>query len=189
MRPTTGERPVRSPRHARIRQAKRRRSAGRLRRLELVRSRRAADRHTGARIRGETERRFPRLAGLCDERRGVPRYEKCGTGLVGRRAPTKRLVLVRLTLSIAVVEHAAPRVFRWRGIVDHLGIELRARQAFPRLIRERVARLSYRSVRGSPKWGKTLVSPNQVIADIRSPSSVRTNNAYARAISDCASGR
>ena len=49
--------------------------------------------------------------------------------------------------------------------------------------------LSYRSVRGSPSCGKTLVSPNQVIADIRSPSSVRTNNAYARAISACALGR
>jgi hypothetical protein len=62
-------------------------------------------------------------------------------------------------------------------------------EAFPRLIRERVARLSYRSIRGSPNCGKTLVSPNQVIVDIRSPSSVRTNNAYARAISACASGR
>jgi hypothetical protein len=62
-------------------------------------------------------------------------------------------------------------------------------EAFPRLIRERVARLSYLSVRGSPNWGKTLVSPNQVIADIRSPSSVRMNNANARAISACASGR
>jgi hypothetical protein len=35
-----------------------------------------------------------------------------------------------------------------------------------RLIRERIARLSYRSIRGRPKWGKTLLSANHVIAEI-----------------------
>jgi threonine dehydrogenase-like Zn-dependent dehydrogenase len=33
----------------------------------------------------------------------------------------------------------------------------------------------HRRIRGNPKFGKTLLSPNQVIADIRSPSSVRTS--------------
>ena len=33
----------------------------------------------------------------------------------------------------------------------------------------------YRRMRGRPKCGKTLLSPNQVIAEIRSPSSVRTS--------------
>src|SRR5687768_10035380 len=93
-----------------------------------------------------------------------------GPGLLDAERPASGWPSSNSSLSIAVVEHAAPRVFRWRGILAHLGIELRARQAFPRLIRERVARLSYRSARGSPKWGKTLVSPNQVIAEIRSPS-------------------
>jgi hypothetical protein len=53
---------------------------------------------------------------------------------------------------------------------DHLGLHSRGVAAFTRLIRERVARLSYRSVRGSPKWGKTLVSVNGVglvVADSR----------------------
>src|SRR4029453_8805167 len=35
------------------------------------------------------------------------------------------------SLSIAVGEDAAPRVVRWRGIVDHLGIELRGSRGFP----------------------------------------------------------
>jgi KaiC/GvpD/RAD55 family RecA-like ATPase len=61
--------------------------------------------------------------------------------------------------------------------------------AFPRFVRERIPRLSYRSIRGSPKCGKTLLSPNQVIADIRSPSSVRANNAYGRAMSVWGEGR
>jgi hypothetical protein len=47
----------------------------------------------------------------------------------------------------------------------------------------RKLRESYRRVRGSPNCGKTLLPPNHVIADIRSPSSVSTNSAYARAIS------
>ena len=56
---------------------------------------------------------------------------------------------------------------------------------------DRLAGLSngYRSVRGSPNWGKTLVSANQVIADIRSPSSVRTNNPRGRAMSVLGMGR
>jgi hypothetical protein len=93
------------------------------------------------------------------------------------------------SLSIAVGEDAAPRVVRWRGIVDHLGIELRGVEAFPGLIHERVARPSYRSVRGSPNWGKTRLSANQVIADIRSPSSVRTNSPRGRAMSVLGMGR
>lgn len=36
----------------------------------------------------------------------------------------------------------------------------------PRLIRERIARLSYRSIRGRPNCGKTLLSANHVIAEI-----------------------
>jgi hypothetical protein len=55
--------------------------------------------------------------------------------------------------------------------------------AFPRLTCERIARLSYRRILGNPKCGKTLLSPNQVIADIRSLSSVRTSIAYGRAMS------
>ena len=47
----------------------------------------------------------------------------------------------------------------------------------------------YRRIRGSPKCGKTLLSPNQVIAEIRSPSSVRTSSAYGRAISVCGLGK
>jgi hypothetical protein len=61
--------------------------------------------------------------------------------------------------------------------------------AFPRRVRERIPRLSYRSIRGSPKCGKTLLSPNQEIADIPSPSSVRTNNAYGRVMSVWGTGR
>ena len=34
------------------------------------------------------------------------------------------------SLSIAVGEHASPRVFRWRGIVDHLGVALLRRRGF-----------------------------------------------------------
>ena len=44
-------------------------------------------------------------------------------------------------------------------------------------------RFSYRSIRGSPKCGKALLPPNQVIAEIRSPSRVRTSIPYSRAIS------
>lgn len=44
-------------------------------------------------------------------------------------------------------------------------------------------------VRGSPKWGNTRLSPNQVIAEIRSPSSVSTISPYGRAIALSASGR
>ena len=47
----------------------------------------------------------------------------------------------------------------------------------------------YRSVRGSPNCGKTLVSANQVIAEIRSPSSVRTNSRAARAMAVSGTGR
>ena len=47
---TSGERPVRSPRHARIHRAKRQRSAGRLRRLELVPSGRGTDSGVDARL-------------------------------------------------------------------------------------------------------------------------------------------
>jgi len=36
----------------------------------------------------------------------------------------------------------------------------------PRLIRERIARRSYRSIRGRPNCGKTLLSANHVIAEI-----------------------
>jgi hypothetical protein len=36
----------------------------------------------------------------------------------------------------------------------------------PRLIRERIPRLSYRSIRGRPNCGKTLLSANHVIAEI-----------------------
>lgn len=43
--------------------------------------------------------------------------------------------------------------------------------------------LPYRRIRGNPKCGKTPLSPNQVSADIPSPSSVSTSNAYGRAIS------
>jgi hypothetical protein len=42
---------------------------------------------------------------------------------------------------------------------------------------------SYRSVRGSPKCGKALLPPNQVIAEICRPSRVRTIIPYSRAIS------
>jgi hypothetical protein len=31
---------------------------------------------------------------------------------------------------------------------------------------ERIARLSYRSIRGRPNWGRTLLSANHVIAEI-----------------------
>src|SRR5262245_42233070 len=48
---------------------------------------------------------------------------------------------------------------------------------------------SYRSIRGNPNCGNTLLSANHVIADIRSPSSVRTNNAYGRAMSVLGMGR
>jgi hypothetical protein len=41
----------------------------------------------------------------------------------------------------------------------------------------------YRRILGNPKCGKTLLSPNQVIADIRSLSSVRTSIACGRAMS------
>src|SRR5262249_1414786 len=44
------------------------------------------------------------------------------------------------------------------------------------------------SVRGRPKWGKMLRSPNQVMAEMRSPSSVSTISPWARAIAACASG-
>jgi hypothetical protein len=54
---------------------------------------------------------------------------------------------------------------------------------------ERLARLAYRSIRGSPKCGKTLLSANHVMAEILSRSSVRTNNAYGRATSVCREGR
>ena len=47
----------------------------------------------------------------------------------------------------------------------------------------------YRSVRGSPNWGKMLVSANHVIAEIRSPSSVRTNSPRGRATSVWWTGR
>ena len=46
----------------------------------------------------------------------------------------------------------------------------------PRLIRERIARVAYRSCRRSPNCGKTLLSANQVIAEIRPRRSVRTNS-------------
>ena len=46
-----------------------------------------------------------------------------------------------------------------------------------------VSRRFYRSIRGSPKSGKTLLSANQVIAEIWSPLSVRTSSPYGRAIS------
>ncbi len=49
--------------------------------------------------------------------------------------------------------------------------------------------LSYRSVRGSPKCGKTLLSANQVIAEICTPSSVRTSSPYGRAIAVWGTGR
>ena len=45
------------------------------------------------------------------------------------------------------------------------------------------------SVRGSRKWGNTRLSPNQVMAEMRSPSSVSTISPYGRAIAPCASGR
>ena len=104
--------------------------------------------------------------------------------------PIKRLVLVRLITSQSRSANMPPHAsFVGAELSIIVALNSADVEAFPRLIRERVARLSYRSVRGSPKCGKTLVSPNQVIADIRSPSSVRTNNAYARAISACALGR
>jgi len=53
----------------------------------------------------------------------------------------------------------------------------------PRLIRERIALISYRSNRGRPNCGNTLLSANHVIAEIRSPARVSTNSAYARATS------
>jgi hypothetical protein len=47
----------------------------------------------------------------------------------------------------------------------------------------------FRRARGSPKYGKTLLSPNHVIAERRSPSSVSTISPYGRAIAACLSGR
>jgi hypothetical protein len=58
-----------------------------------------------------------------------------------------------------------------------------------RLPQAATARRSYRSIRGSPKCGKTLLSANHVIAEIRSPSSPRTTRPYGRAISVRASGK
>ena len=46
-----------------------------------------------------------------------------------------------------------------------------------------------RSERGSPNCGKTRESANHVIAEIRSPASVRTMNPYGRAIAVCGEGR
>lgn len=50
-------------------------------------------------------------------------------------------------------------------------------------------RASYRRIRGSPKCGKTLLSENQVSAEIWSPSSVRTSSPYGRAISVWGDGK
>ena len=55
--------------------------------------------------------------------------------------------------------------------------------AAPTFIRDRIAAFPTRRIRGKPKCGKTLLPPNQLIADIRSPASVRTSKAYGRAIS------
>jgi hypothetical protein len=46
-----------------------------------------------------------------------------------------------------------------------------------------------RSARGSPKDGNTLLSPNHVIAERRSPSRVSTMSPYGRAIAARSSGR
>ena len=47
----------------------------------------------------------------------------------------------------------------------------------------------YRSVRGSPNCGRMLLSANQVMADIWSPSMVRTNSPNARATPVSGTGR
>ena len=66
----------------------------------------------------------------------------------------------------------------WRLLDAEAGVA-----AFPRLTRERVARLFYRRILGSPKCGKRLLSPSHVIADIRSLCRVRTSTACGLAIS------
>ena len=50
-------------------------------------------------------------------------------------------------------------------------------------------RFSYRSIRGSPKCGKALLPPNQVIAEICWPSRVTTIIPYSRAISVWGGGK
>ena len=60
------------------------------------------------------------------------RFHARRSGCRADQPPIKRLVLLRLSLSIAVAEDAAPRVFRWRGIVDHVGIDSAGVEAHPR---------------------------------------------------------
>jgi hypothetical protein len=89
-----------------------------------------------------------------------------------------------------VGEQAPLRLVRWRGTPSITGaVSSTGVAGFPGLIRERVAGLCYRSIRGSPKSGKTLLSANQVIVEIWSPSSVRTSSPYGRAISVCGDGK
>jgi hypothetical protein len=68
------------------------------------------------------------------------------------------------------------------GLSITLALNSRGVGSFPSLIRERIARLSYRSIRGRPNCGKTLLSANHVMAEMWSPSSVRTSRPYGRAI-------
>ena len=97
-----------------------------------------------------------------------------------------RVRLITLDLRSASMAPTRPPLARpcrrsWRRLQRGVA----ASEAHPRAHRSS----SYRSIRGSPKCGKTLVSVNQVIADIRWPSSVRTTNEDARAMSVCAAGR
>ena len=94
------------------------------------------------------------------------------SGCRADQPPIKRLVLLRLSArsqSQKMPPHAsfvgADRRSCWHRLGGRRGSPASASPAS-----------SYRSVRGSPNWGKTLVSANQVIADIWSPSSVRTNS-------------
>ena len=136
--------------------------------------------------------------------REVPHHERAGPGLsdaeafdYGWIAPEKQLSCEPpSSLGPRPTHHSRSRSAHMPPHASFVGAELsitlalhaRGRRGFPRLIHERIPRLSYRSIRGSPKCGKRLVSGNQVSADIRSPSSVRTASERARAISVCADG-
>jgi hypothetical protein len=91
------------------------------------------------------------------------RHGKSRAGLLNATALDEDWIAPELSITLALMS---------RGVA-----------AFPRLIRERIAGLSYRSIRGRPNCGKTLLSANHVMAEIWSPARVSTNSAYARATS------
>src|SRR5687768_1201433 len=97
-------------------------------------------------------------------RKAAPRAIRRASQLGRRRATDKSTG--RRYLAIAVGAHAAPRSFVGAELSITLALHAGGRRGFPRLIHERIPRLTYRNIRGSPKCGKRLVSGNQVSADI-----------------------